>query len=174
MSRQTEEIISVIYHQEIEICVIWRRHFFVIWLLTNQHVHHSWQMKKQLLGISISFYLRKCINYSCCSIILLWDWQISRGFPYLNYAYIKQHLQRSLWSIIVQTSGVFSIYYHWSSMTEDYFNYYNTVHQLNQLYHWVFVVQWKSCGWEVNPSGTTSISFYLVSPYTLFENSSRL
>ncbi len=35
-----------------------------------QYVHHSWQMKEQPLGISISFNLEKIdIKYSCCSIM---------------------------------------------------------------------------------------------------------
>ncbi len=51
-----------------------------------QFEHHSWKMKKQLLGINISFYLEKNDKLYKLQHHVLWD---SEAATCINYAYVQ-------------------------------------------------------------------------------------
>ncbi len=82
--------------------IYYRINQHVAYHMVVQYVHHSWQTKEQLLGISISFYLKEIDKLFMLQHHFLCDWQISHGFPCLNCTHINLYLQRSVWSLLVK------------------------------------------------------------------------
>ncbi len=112
VSRQSEEIISVIYHQEIELnlCLLATSYFslFAWYILLHKSTCRLYcypictplygNGKERIIGISISFYLVIIDKLFMLQHKVMWDWQLSCGSLYINYTIIcNPYLQTSLW-----------------------------------------------------------------------------